>query len=71
MVCRALVRSLAEMLFLCGSNKRAAIASLSILEFEIKGPNNIPKDEVNIMRTDFIFRTKFIRVNRSSPYKLK
>ncbi|KAL8110397.1 hypothetical protein AgCh_026208 [Apium graveolens] len=43
---RALVRSLAEMLFLCGSNKRAAIASLSILEFEIKGPNNIPKDEV-------------------------
>lgn len=43
---RALVRSLAEMLFLCGSNKRAAIASLNILEFEVKGPNNIPKDEI-------------------------
>lgn len=43
---RALVRSLAEMLFLCGSNKHAAIASLSILDFEVKGPNNIPKDEI-------------------------
>ncbi|KAL1831186.1 hypothetical protein ACET3Z_000837 [Daucus carota] len=43
---RALIRSLAEMLFLCGNNKHAAIASLSILDFEVKGPNNIPKDEI-------------------------
>lgn len=57
MVYRALIRSLAEMLFLCGNNKHAAIASLSILDFEVKGPNNIPKDEVNIIKLNFVFRT--------------
>ncbi|KAM7518703.1 hypothetical protein LguiB_017665 [Lonicera macranthoides] len=43
---RALVRSLSEILFLCGSNKRAVIASLSIPNQDIEGPGDSSKDEV-------------------------
>ncbi|KAM7511218.1 hypothetical protein LguiB_010093 [Lonicera macranthoides] len=43
---RALVRSLGEILFLCGSNKRAVIASLSFPNCDIEGPKDGSKDEV-------------------------
>ncbi|XP_059631612.1 uncharacterized protein LOC132274364 [Cornus florida] len=43
---RALVRSMGEILFLCGSNKRAVIATLSILDSEIGVSADIRKDEI-------------------------
>lgn len=43
---RALVRSLGEILFLCGSNKMAVIASLSIFNSDTEGPEDSSKDEV-------------------------
>lgn len=43
---RALVRSMGEILFLCGSNKRATIASLSNFDLEVKGSDESSKDEI-------------------------
>ncbi|CAK9134713.1 unnamed protein product [Ilex paraguariensis] len=43
---RALVKSMGEILFLCGSNKRAVIASLSILDCDIEGSGDSSKDEI-------------------------
>ncbi|XP_024976485.1 ubiquitin carboxyl-terminal hydrolase MINDY-3 isoform X1 [Cynara cardunculus var. scolymus] len=43
---RALVRSMAEILFLCGSNSSATIASLRILDHEIEGKDERSKDEI-------------------------
>lgn len=45
-VYRALVRSMGEILFLCGSNKQAVIASLSAISEDGKGSDNNTKDEV-------------------------
>lgn len=43
---RALVRSMGEILFLCGSNNSATIASLRILDSEIEGKDESSKDEI-------------------------
>ncbi|KAH6824091.1 ubiquitin interaction motif-containing protein [Perilla frutescens var. hirtella] len=43
---RALVRSMSEILFLCGSNKAAVIASLNLLDDEIVGAVKGSEDEV-------------------------
>ncbi|KAI3825869.1 hypothetical protein L1987_07569 [Smallanthus sonchifolius] len=43
---RALVRSMGEILFLCGNNKSATIASLRILDHEIEGEDESSKDEI-------------------------
>ncbi|XAR49650.1 hypothetical protein NMG60_11032915 [Bertholletia excelsa] len=43
---RALVRSMSEILFLCGSNRRATVATLSILDHKVEGPGDSSKDEV-------------------------
>ncbi|KAL3807891.1 hypothetical protein ACJIZ3_000340 [Penstemon smallii] len=43
---RALVRSMSEILFLCGNNKRAVIASLNIIEGELLESANGSEDEV-------------------------
>lgn len=43
---RALVRSMSEILFLCGSNKAAVIASLNVLDEEIAGAAKGSEDEV-------------------------
>uniref|UniRef100_A0A5B6ZUI3 ubiquitinyl hydrolase 1 n=1 Tax=Davidia involucrata TaxID=16924 RepID=A0A5B6ZUI3_DAVIN len=43
---RALVRSMCEILFLCGSNRRAVIATLSILDCDIEGSEDSLKDEI-------------------------
>ncbi|TKY51397.1 siah E3 ubiquitin protein ligase 2 [Spatholobus suberectus] len=43
---RALVRSMGEILFSCGSNRRAVIATLSILENDIQRFEGISEDEV-------------------------
>lgn len=43
---RALVRSMGEILFLCGSNKQAVIASLSAISEDGKGSDNNTKDEI-------------------------
>ncbi|KAA8537890.1 hypothetical protein F0562_027530 [Nyssa sinensis] len=43
---RALVRSMCEILFLCGSNRKAVIATLSILDFDIEGSEDSLKDEI-------------------------
>lgn len=45
-LCRALVRSMCEMLFLCGSNERAVVASLGILDGEVEGSRDNSNDEV-------------------------
>lgn len=42
---RALVSSMVEILFLCGSNKRAVIATLSILDLTTDGTEDTLKDE--------------------------
>jgi hypothetical protein len=42
----ALVRSMVEILFLCGSNERAVIATLSILGNGIQHSEEISKNEV-------------------------
>ncbi|XP_052200959.1 uncharacterized protein LOC127807285 [Diospyros lotus] len=42
---RALVRSMGEILFLCGNNKRAIIATLSILDHGTEGSEDSSKDE--------------------------
>ncbi|KAD5507557.1 hypothetical protein R6Q59_031646 [Mikania micrantha] len=42
---RALVRSMGEILFLCGNNKSATIASLRILDNKIEGNDESSKDE--------------------------
>ena len=41
---RALVRSMGEILFLCGSNKRAVIATLSILVHDAEGSDSLKDD---------------------------
>lgn len=43
---RALVRSMGEILFSCGSNRRAVIATLSISENDIRRFEGISEDEV-------------------------
>ncbi|CAA2996879.1 ubiquitin carboxyl-terminal hydrolase FAM188A [Olea europaea subsp. europaea] len=43
---RALVRSMSEILFLCGSNEKAVITSLNILDGVIEGSVECPVDEV-------------------------
>ncbi|KAK9072178.1 hypothetical protein SSX86_008610 [Deinandra increscens subsp. villosa] len=43
---RALVRSMAEILFLCGNNNSATIASLRILDHKIEGKDESSKDEI-------------------------
>ncbi|XP_042031323.1 ubiquitin carboxyl-terminal hydrolase MINDY-3-like isoform X2 [Salvia splendens] len=44
---RALVRSMSEILFLCGSNKAAVIASLNVLPDETAGAAQGSEDEIN------------------------
>ncbi|KAK1435527.1 hypothetical protein QVD17_01292 [Tagetes erecta] len=43
---RALVRSMGEILFLCGNNKSATIASLRVLDHKIEGKDESSKDEI-------------------------
>ncbi|KAJ0026425.1 hypothetical protein Pint_07942 [Pistacia integerrima] len=43
---RALVKSMSEILFLCGNNKRAVIATLTMLGHDIEGSEDSQKDEV-------------------------
>lgn len=43
---RALVRSMGEILFLCGSNNSATIASLKIIDHNIEGNDEKSKDEI-------------------------
>ncbi|KAJ0512390.1 putative EF-hand domain pair, deubiquitinating enzyme MINDY-3/4 domain-containing protein [Helianthus annuus] len=43
---RALVRSMGEILFLCGNNNSATIASLKVLDHEIEGKDQSTKDEI-------------------------
>ncbi|KAH1065150.1 hypothetical protein J1N35_030137 [Gossypium stocksii] len=43
---RALVKSMSEMLFLCGNNKRAVIATLSVISHGIKGSEGSSKDVI-------------------------
>ncbi|XP_076886651.1 uncharacterized protein LOC143536559 [Bidens hawaiensis] len=43
---RALVRSMGEILFLCGNNNSATIASLRVLDHEIGGKDESSKDEI-------------------------
>ncbi|KAA8546557.1 hypothetical protein F0562_002704 [Nyssa sinensis] len=42
----ALVGSMCEILFLCGSNKRAVVATLSILDSNIEGSEDCLKDDI-------------------------
>ncbi|TYI28723.1 hypothetical protein ES332_A05G264200v1 [Gossypium tomentosum] len=48
---RALVKSMSEMLFLCGNNKRAVIATLSVISNGIEGSEGSSKD-VKVLRVD-------------------
>ncbi|XP_021285462.1 ubiquitin carboxyl-terminal hydrolase MINDY-3 isoform X2 [Herrania umbratica] len=41
---RALVKSMGEILFLCGNNKRAVIATLNAIGYGIEGSEDSPKD---------------------------
>ncbi|OMO51046.1 hypothetical protein COLO4_37837 [Corchorus olitorius] len=43
---RALVKSMGEILFLCGNNKRAVIATLSAVSHGIEGSEGVPKDVI-------------------------
>ncbi|KAG4200900.1 hypothetical protein ERO13_A05G242900v2 [Gossypium hirsutum] len=43
---RALVKSMSEMLFLCGNNKRAVIATLSVISNGIEGSEGSSKDVI-------------------------
>lgn len=43
---RALVRSMAEILFHCGNDKMAVIATLDVLDHNGEGSSNGPKDEI-------------------------
>ncbi|MBA0746076.1 hypothetical protein Gogos_008621 [Gossypium gossypioides] len=43
---RALVKSMSEMLFLCGNNKRAVIATLSVISHGIEGSEGSSKDVI-------------------------
>ncbi|KAK6257707.1 hypothetical protein QUC31_001166 [Theobroma cacao] len=43
---RALVKSMGEILFLCGNNKRAVIATLSAIGYGIEGSEDSPKDVI-------------------------
>ncbi|XP_022768007.1 ubiquitin carboxyl-terminal hydrolase MINDY-3-like isoform X2 [Durio zibethinus] len=43
---RALVKSMGEILFLCGNNKRAVIATLSVISNGIEGSEDNPKDVI-------------------------
>ncbi|GMI82977.1 hypothetical protein like AT1G43690 [Hibiscus trionum] len=43
---RALVKSMSEILFLCGNNKRAVIATLSVVADGIEGSEGSPKDVI-------------------------
>lgn len=45
---RALIRSMSEILFHCGNNRRAVIATLSVTGKELEGPADGSKDEGNI-----------------------
>lgn len=49
---RALVRSMAEVLFHCGSNKKAVIASLDVLDHNCQGANDLAKDEIILKALD-------------------
>ncbi|MED6180917.1 hypothetical protein PIB30_014472 [Stylosanthes scabra] len=42
----ALVRSMSEILFMCGNNGRAVVATLSILGSDIQHSENLSRDEV-------------------------
>ncbi|KAL1319517.1 hypothetical protein HN51_071784 [Arachis hypogaea] len=42
----ALVRSMSEILFMCGNNERAVVATLSILGSDIQHSENLSRDEV-------------------------
>lgn len=44
---RALVKSMGEILFSCGSYKRAVIATLTTIGHDIQGSEDSQKDEVN------------------------
>lgn len=43
---RALVRSMGEILFLCGDNKRAAVATLSVIRQKVEGSEDGLKEEI-------------------------
>lgn len=43
---RALVRSMGEILFLCGDNKRAAVATLSVISHKVEGSEYGLKEEI-------------------------
>ncbi|XWS15256.1 hypothetical protein CRYUN_Cryun35bG0079500 [Craigia yunnanensis] len=43
---RALVKSMAEILFICGNNKRAVIATLSSIGLGVEGSEDSPKDMI-------------------------
>ncbi|XP_010680611.2 uncharacterized protein LOC104895729 [Beta vulgaris subsp. vulgaris] len=49
---RALVRSMAEILFRCGDNKRAVVATLDVLNQDGEGPNDGPPDEIILQALD-------------------
>lgn len=51
---RALVRSMSEILFLCGSNKAAVLASLNILDDETAGAAKGSEDEVSFLKYSFM-----------------
>lgn len=44
------MRSMSEILFLCGSNKSAVIASLNILDDEMAGASQVLEDEVSSVK---------------------
>ncbi|KAI7997172.1 Ubiquitin carboxyl-terminal hydrolase MINDY-3 [Camellia lanceoleosa] len=66
---RALVRSMGEILFLCGNNRSAVIATLSILDLNIEGVEDSLKDEVIVKALEGLSiesgsdLQKFLRVN--------
>lgn len=66
---RALVRSMGEILFLCGNNRSAVIATLSILDLSIEGVEDSLKDEVIVKALEGLSiesgsdLQKFLRVN--------
>lgn len=43
---RALVRSMGEILFLCGDNKRIVVATLSVISHNVEGYEDSLKEEV-------------------------
>lgn len=49
---RALIKSMGEILFVCGSNKSAVIATLSVIGQNIEDSEGSPKDEVCWIRAN-------------------